>query len=1238
MNFHATIRLTGHGLEFRCPAANVSEDRPITFADWRVLAEWSVRHQKLARERDPAAGLLKLGTEIFEWLNGSDQFLKRLTNTVQAPLLIQFATDKDDSRRAPCFLDAPWELLAHDGRHWVLRADTVFCPVRVIGDSVKPPPPSPARLSLVFMAAAPRGADNLNYEAEEASILTATRNVGLDLVVEESGELGLLSACVAREKPDVVQISCHGTLTPEPGLLLEDEVGGPAFVRASALVSKLASHHPRLLFLSACETAEAHALLDSLARTLVRSGAPAVLGWAAPVLDTEATLFAAHVYTRLAAGEDLAHAVAWARLDLRQSEELRPEQSRDWHLARLYLGSSGGGALATAGGPRRLVGRGRAIKTFLDTVGKQVPVANELEFVGRRRQIQKILREFRAPETERHAGVLIHGMGRQGKSSLAARLAHRLEHTHDVIVLFGRYDAASILAAFRDRLATLAVNDIVNRHLPDAKKNLLPALTELLQGPCQQPRKDADGRVIARPVLLVIDDFEQALEERASGPHLLKADFVEPILAVIRAFQTANTESRLLFTSRFQFTLPDGTSDVAKHLLDVPLPGMDPHEARKQAAARYRRGKNAHTLEGRSDDIMAAAHGNPGLQDLLFSLCLEDAAACDRSLAQMQEFHSSGKTPQEDKVRQFLENLAVGALMKLLTLKQRELLRAATVFDLPAPLPVMQRLAGYGAYADGEEGIARLVALGLWEVYEDLHQPLEPALAINTLVHPLAGALSDPERQELAGAVTAELFARWGGETGGRQRSHRQNHQLTELALLAREPQVLAATGAVTLRYLDQRFEYRQAAVWGKQIVAVFDDAGCQAPVDLLRTAAERCHQVGEVREAGVFLGRALAEIARLRKAGVPVDPQDHSATLLAHGRALVRQGRPDEALQFLEQAMALAVNDLDRAVMLGDVARLRADKGDVDAALSLHKERIAVFEALGDIARLRANKGEVDAALSLYLEELGVHESLGDIRSRAIVLGDIARLRADRGEVDAALSLNLEELGVYEALGDTRQRALTLSDIARLRADKGEVDAALALHQEALSVYEALGDTREHAVTLGDIARLRAGKGEVDAALALHKERMGIFEALGDARERAVTLGDIAGLRAGKGEVDAALALLKESMSISEALGDQAGIANTLWSLARIELGRRKFQEAFEYLSQSYEIFLKLGRLDGICSVGIALGQLLCRPGQVDEGRVVLTRSRDGFAQLGRGDMVEFAQSLLDRCPGARS
>ena len=107
--------------------------------------------------------------------------------------------------------------------------------------------------------------------------------------------------------------------------------------------------------------------------------------------------------------------------------------------------------MATGEQGRRRRPRACAFKAFLKRQKQEVPVVSAFEFVGRRRQLQLILREFNKPDTDRKAGVFIRGPGRQGKSSLAARVAERLEErAYKVVVVHGRYDASAILQAFRE--------------------------------------------------------------------------------------------------------------------------------------------------------------------------------------------------------------------------------------------------------------------------------------------------------------------------------------------------------------------------------------------------------------------------------------------------------------------------------------------------------------------------------------------------------------------------------------------------------------------------------------------------------------------------------------------------------------------------------------------------------------------------------------------------------------------
>lgn len=544
--------------------------------------------------------------------------------------------------------------------------------------------------------------------------------------MEESGTLDRLAALIAREQPDVVHLSCHGTLQPQPSLLLEDDLGDLDRVTTAQLVSKLAGRKVRALFLSACQTAQADPVTSSLARSLVRAGAPAVFGWAESVMDRQATRFTARLYDRLSKGEPLETAFAWARYELVQEDW----RASDWHLARAYLAANGGGALAAADGPRRRPDAGRATKTFLDAKGERIPVASEAEFVGRRRQIQEVLRVFRGRGAERRAGVLIHGLGGNGKSSLAARVAQRMEGTHAPAVVFERYDAAAILRAFADAVPTEDVSRIVREALPRVEEDppqLRQALSDLLRA-CDQVRRDRAGRPITQPVLLVVDDFERALEAQPGGLHRVQPRFVAPIRALIQAFNRDAGESRLLITSRYEFTLPDedGRTDLADRLHSLPLPAMTERESRKQITARLNAldAARAGPVLARQTRIVAAARGNPRLQDLLARLADGRPEECDRCLEAMERYYAAGALPDAgaQAVRDFLEDLALRALLNLLSPVQREWLRRATLFSLPVPMAALQALMDAGTPADAE----RLIALGLWERYDGGEIAVDP--------------------------------------------------------------------------------------------------------------------------------------------------------------------------------------------------------------------------------------------------------------------------------------------------------------------------------------------------------------------------------------------------------------------------------------------------------------------------------------------------------------------------------
>ena len=1051
--------------------------------------------------------------------------MERIKESCVSPLIVEFTVPLRPNDQQRAFLNVPWELLADTNGHWAKRGDLLFTPVRRFGKRSDPLAASQYRLSTVFMAASPRDVQmvrfgalqELHFEEEEAALLHATDTVGMDLVVEESGTLAFLEHTLAAEKNvDIVHISCHGTTEPSPRLVLEDEYGNRSDAEAKDVADKIQSTKPKLLFLSACETGTPGRTVHSLAVTMIQTGLPAVLGWAGSVGDAEAIQFSAGLYHRLSLGQSLDQAVGGARLQLLDTNKeatLQNKPSRDWHLARLYLGPQGGGALS-GGQTARKRDATLVHKAFLDQVNRQVPVAAPHEFVGRRRQIQKILTAFRR---DSYKGVYVHGVGRQGKSSLAARIALRMSD-YRLIVLHGKYDELSILNAFAGAGTDKTLRDFLadqRQEVQDHPERFAFILRELLENHFRDLKRDERGQITQRPALLVIDDFEQALEEQAGQPHRISPDLLPAVRGVLLAFRNAETTSRMLFTSRYTFSLVHDGRDLAQDLLDLSLPPMEEYEARKQASAKQRIQQDAAGTDQQgalsvelTANIIKAALGNPGLQDLLFRLAVENPEACDEAVSQLQAYIDGGTQPNQEQLLAFLENLAITKILALLTPSEQELLRVSSLFELPIPASIFASFCNTAGLGDPEDAIAHLLGLGVWDQHEDPVRVGGVAVTLSPIMRPLAGTLEDAECEAVITSLLPSLYEAW-HEADEAIRSYPAHYELARLALVVGNTEIIRTTTESAIRWLANRNEHRKAATLGKQAIALLDTQQEEISADILRVSGEQAESVGDVGFARECFNRAVKALENTDD----VDPIDLGAALLSQARRLVREGQPDEALTSFHKVKDL-FNDprhhRERAVTLGDIARILVSKGQVDEAMQLQQERLTIFE------------------------------QLGDTRSRAVTLGDIARILVSKGQVDEAMQLQQERLTIFEQLGDTRSRAVTLGDIARILVSKGQVDEAMQLQQERLSVNEQLGDQDGKAAALRDIATIEIQQQSYQSAFDHLAESYKIFLEIGRLEGICVVGLDLGQLLCGGGQQEQGLSILKRSQEGFTQLGQE--------------------------------------------------------------------------------------------------
>jgi tetratricopeptide (TPR) repeat protein len=1219
--------------------------------------------------------ILSLGRQLFEWLSGNAHWLKSVPNE----LIITAPVDSAVWR-------APWEILADEKGHLAARGLSVL---RRSPDAPSNPRAVQGtddfRLGVLFMATAPEGQFPLRFEDEEAAILRAIREpnavlgvpdpnriqpIDMDLFGEDTGNLAELSKrldLLQDHRIDVLHLSGHAVAGSPPTFAMETPEGAHDAVPADKLAKELRYHLPQLpvVFLSACETGRL-GLSESMAETLIHRGANAVLAWSGKVFDTDATAFAAWFYHHLGRGRDLTYAVADARRELCVSR--RPH----WHLARLFVGQQSPTRVAKPNGRSRPINNARDPYSMAHTSGRPRPVCSQVAFVGRRRVIQRALTKLRSGQ---HRGIVLTGVGQQGKSSLAVRLGDRLSDQLTTVLTYGKLDPHRLHAQLAEHFGE---PDNPNRPVDhsDGANRLRQSLEKWL-------------RLDDKPTLLILDDFEQNLDQQATPVRPL-SDRWEIVTTILNAFANApHTRSRLVITSRYAFECQDAIGRPLHEIVTViPLPEMDPPER-----SRLRSNQISWSLRQGAEK---SGRGNPGVTEALLRLAEEDQESFLRTCEKLDALQAP-----DGKTGEIIANIAMEALIESArrTAGADLLLRIGLFLDLPVPASIFDQVARAFDCKDPMEEQERLRALGL------LEERGSNRLALNTLAATWLDPISDAERSQIGKQVLAAI------RTEDLENDPGLALQAFLVAAPAGDLEVLKRTADYAIPRLGtlddpkrttplaiaacRQLVASKAEIKAQTILAAVDQGfNSDEPPDDLLTVAEKLIKPEErslraslllcegrfqarggepvsalekLRKAeGIFRAIAddsscavtLGDIARILVAKGEVnealrmhqerltvferlgDTRSRAVTLGDIARILVSKGEVVEALRMHQESLTVfeQLGDArERAVTLGDIARILVSKGEVDEALRMHKERLKVFErlgedsaravTLGDIARILVSKGEVDEALRMHQERLTVFERLGDARSRAVTLGEIARILFSNGEVNEALRMHQELLTVFERLGYASARAVTLGDIARILISKGEVDEALRIHKEQIAVYEQLGDTRERAVALGDIARILVANGEVDEALRMHKERLNVFERLGDARSRAVTLGDIARILVSKGEVVEALRMHQESLTVFEQLGDARERAVTLGDIARILVSKGEVDEALRMHQEMLKVFERLGntRLRAITLGDIA--RILVSKGEVDEAIRLQTERLNVNRDLNDADGIAATQ-----------
>ncbi|GAG21774.1 unnamed protein product, partial [marine sediment metagenome] len=134
----AEFRVKDGSLHFHWDEVVPHDRRPLDADAAERFEEWAATYRDAQEKRDADERLLKLGHEMFDWLNGDQRWVELVCEAAQPPLIVEFAAPLHPNDSDKLFLCAPWELLAHAKDHLAADPNTLYCPVRRLGEAGEP--------------------------------------------------------------------------------------------------------------------------------------------------------------------------------------------------------------------------------------------------------------------------------------------------------------------------------------------------------------------------------------------------------------------------------------------------------------------------------------------------------------------------------------------------------------------------------------------------------------------------------------------------------------------------------------------------------------------------------------------------------------------------------------------------------------------------------------------------------------------------------------------------------------------------------------------------------------------------------------------------------------------------------------------------------------------------------------------------------------------------------------------
>jgi len=1078
----------------------------------------------------------------------------------------------------PALDSIPWEFACRDGS-FIAQRYSMF---RTLPENERPANINSfhgQRLPLVYIPSNPL-VDQLGEPLQPLDVLTEWRNLEKTILGEAKSAVDLnllrpstrdaLQRFILRNRSGIIHFSGHGLVNSagKSSLIFEKDDGRADIFDARDFID-FAKEYAVLVFLSACLSATPGPTeYTNIARGLVKSGIPYVVGMQYPVKVDAAERITDYFYLSLFNGRSVPDALRQARratanTDLFQSGipvlyVANPEKLDELRIPE--------------GEPQKIVSKPSKDRLQIGNLpaprsgffGRQKELVNIGELIGKR---------------NRPLTVTLHGLGGVGKTALLAQSAEHFSWRYPDGVLGLRFEPLPQM----DELLGL-LEQFLN--LPEVLS--LNSISRI-----ERIRAEIHGK----NVLIALDNLETLVHARdaVDDPDLqLRSQNIHNLLSLL-----ASSGITLINSSRIPSGLPGevlvpirGLDSVYGAMLFMQLCSTRKSDLNFAQAEEVSTIVNGHPLAIRLLAAYFQRESSVTLGDLITQIeqALPSASVVwdgdegqrHKGLDACFDFsirHLPGELAQD----LYLLSIFTSGFIDQLA---AYVLRGSTFVHIK-DVEEYEKFQG-GAISYAKSSLSQLWERGLLE--RDEFPVDDQTLYIYSLhpaIRPLAHSrLADHKREENTRNFCEGMH--WIAILV--QQSNWRSPFLSFLAKTVRSDLIHAAqlhtgTPGAHLKYAAA-FILRQFGEFGIALKLLEESRDINVRAKNSLGAASAISAIAEIQ---ILLGNSSKSLEYLNQAlQIKDEIEDISGQAFVFfnmGKANVAQGNFDDAMSFFQKSLHIntELNNLDGvASSLAEIARIYRTWGELEKAIEYFQKAIQIFlqeknwdnysSIALDISDVLFYLGNIDEAIRILNVALDIKESIGDFPGKAAVLNSMASIYRSIGKIKEALNLYEEALQINLSLNHLEGVACVQGNLGETYFAIRNYDKALELFSSAVSIDEEIGNLHGKAVTLGQIAVVYSANGEYKDAIQLNTQALELFDKLGDLRGKANTMNDLAITYAQMDNLKMSETIFRQALKLHEELGNIRGKMHALANLGAA-IKEHHLPEALAYLDQALEI-----------------------------------------------------------------